>query len=156
MKSEAEVPEGAKTRTINGIYVPDGTSASVAFYNAGYYLNELEFFVGEDGTATIGMHLDQTIGSNDYVVVGEWKLWYMGDPDAGVTEQDVTSLIVNNDFDPARQEHFDHRRLDYHYAERLQGAHSFLQQEHLCPESVAVGSARGYLQADSSCLLPCW
>jgi len=102
VKSEAEVPEGAKTRTINGIYVPDGTSASVAFYNAGYYLNELEFFVDEDGTATIGMHLDQTIGSNDYVVVGEWKLWYMGDPDACVTEQDVTSLIVNNDFDPAR------------------------------------------------------
>ena len=98
----SDVPEGVNTRTINGIYVPDGTSASVAFYKAGYYLNELEFFVGEDGTATIGMHLDQTIGSNDYVVVGEWKLWYMGDPDAGVTEQDVSNLIVNNDFDPAR------------------------------------------------------
>ena len=68
VKSEAEVPEGAKTRTINGIYVPDGTSASVAFYNAGY----------NDGTATIGMRLDQTIGSNDYVVVGEWKLYYYG------------------------------------------------------------------------------
>ena len=78
VKSEAEVPEGAKTRTINGIYVPDGTSASVAFYNAGYYLNELPFYVGNDGTATIGMRLDQTIGSNDYVVVGEWKLYYYG------------------------------------------------------------------------------
>ncbi|MBQ6965674.1 MAG: hypothetical protein IJP82_08310 [Bacteroidaceae bacterium] len=102
LKGGEEVPEGAKTTTINGITVPDGTSASVAFYNAGYYLNELTFLVGEDGAATIGMHLDQTIGSNDYVVIGEWRLYYMGDPDAGATEQDVTSLIVNNDFDPAR------------------------------------------------------
>ena len=102
LKGGETVPDGAKTTTINGIVVPDGTSASVAFYNAGYYLNELDFTVGEDGAATIGMHLDQTIGSNDYVVIGEWKLWYMGDPDAGATEEDVTSLIVNNNFDPAR------------------------------------------------------
>ena len=98
----ADVPEGVNTRTINGIIVPDGTSASVAFFNAGYYLNELEFTVGEDGMATIGLRLDKTIGSNDYVVVGEWKLWYMGDPGAGVVEQDVSDLIVNNNFDPAR------------------------------------------------------
>ena len=59
----ADVPEGVNTRTINGIIVPDGTSASVAFFNAGYYLNELEFTVGEDGVATIGLRLDKTIGS---------------------------------------------------------------------------------------------
>ena len=102
LKNGEAVPGGVNTKTINGIVVPDGTSASVAFYNAGYYLNELTFMVGEDGAATIGMHLDKTIGSNDYVVIGEWNLWYMGDPDATTGEQDVTSLIVNNDFDPAR------------------------------------------------------
>ena len=102
LKNGEEVPEGVNTKTINGIVVPDGTTPSVAFYNAGYYLNELEFFVGEDGAATIGMHLDKTIGSNDYVVIGEWKLWYMGDPNASAAEQDVTSLIVNNNFDPER------------------------------------------------------
>ncbi len=100
--SADEIPDGVKTRTINGIYVPDGTTPSVAFYKAGYYLNELEFVVGEEGDATIGMRLDKTIGSNDYVVVGEWKLWYMGDPDEGQTEQKVSELIVNNNFDPAR------------------------------------------------------
>jgi hypothetical protein len=78
----ADVPEGVNTRTINGIIVPDGTSASVAFFNAGYYLNELEFTVGEDGVATIGLRLDKTIGSNDYVVVGEWKLYYYGSDDS--------------------------------------------------------------------------
>ena len=97
-----DVPAGVNTRTINGIIVPDGTAASVEFYKKGYYLNELEFTVGEDGEATIGMHLDRTIGSNDYVVVGEWKLWYLGDSSAEINEQDVTSLIVNNNFDPAR------------------------------------------------------
>ena len=100
--SAEDVPEGVKTKTINGVIVPDGTSASVAFYNKGYYLNELEFTVGEDGEATIGMHLDKTIGSNDYVVVGEWKLWYLGDNEAELEGKDVTSLIVNNNFDPAR------------------------------------------------------
>ncbi|MBQ9362656.1 MAG: hypothetical protein IJT97_04445 [Bacteroidaceae bacterium] len=99
--SAADVPGGVNTKTINGIIVPDGTTPSVAFFNAGYYLNELEFTVGEDGEVTIGMHLDQTIGSNDYVVIGEWKLWYMGDPDAN-KEKDVSGLIVNNNFDPAR------------------------------------------------------
>lgn len=100
--SADEIPGGVKTQTINGVYVPDGTSPSVAFYNAGYYLNELEFTVGEDGVSTIGMRLDKTIGSNDYVVVGEWKLWYMGDPEEGSVEQNVSELIVNNNFDPAR------------------------------------------------------
>ena len=100
--SAEDVPEGASTKTINGIIVPDGTSASVAFYNAGYYLNELAFTVGEDGNATIGMHLDQTIGSNDYVVVGEWKLWYLGEGNTDINEQNVSDLIVNNNFDPAR------------------------------------------------------
>ncbi|MCM1311549.1 MAG: hypothetical protein NC206_09565 [Bacteroides sp.] len=100
--SADEVPGGVKTQIINGVYVPDGTSPSVAFYNAGYYLNELEFTVGEDGVSTIGMRLDKTIGSNDYVVIGEWKLWYMGDASEGQTEQKVSELIVNNNFDPAR------------------------------------------------------
>ncbi len=102
VKSADEVPGGVKTQIINGVYVPDGTSPSVAFYNAGYYLNELEFMVGEDGISTIGMRLDKTIGSNDYVVVGEWELWYMGDPDEGHAEQNVSELIVNNNFDPSR------------------------------------------------------
>ena len=105
------LPEGISTKTINGITVPDGTSASVACFNAGLFLNELEFTVGEDGKATIGLKLEETIGTNDYTVVGEWKLWYMGNPVADLTEQDVTSLIVNNTFDPAKGNK-DEKRID--------------------------------------------
>jgi len=101
---ELQLPADLSTKykVVNYKYVPDGTSASVACYKAGLYVNELEFFVGEDGKVTIGMKLDETIGSNDYVVVGPWHLWYMGDPDAASEEKDVTSLIVNPDFDPEK------------------------------------------------------
>ena len=56
-----------------------------------YYLNELEFYVGEDGIATIGLRLDKTIGSNDYVVVGEWKLYYYGSGNS-LEEGDTTGI----------------------------------------------------------------
>jgi len=105
------LPDGINTKTINGITVPDGTDASVACFNAGLYLNELTFMVGEDGKSTIGLKLDETIGSNDYTVIGEWNLWYMGNPNAGKTEQDVTSLIVNNNFDPTMGNK-DEKRID--------------------------------------------
>ncbi len=108
---DVTLPEGINTRTICGITVPDGTDASVACFNAGLYLNELVFNVGEDGKATIGIKLDQTIGTNDYSVVGAWNLWYMGDPTPAVTEQDVTSLIVNNNFDPSMGNK-DEKRID--------------------------------------------
>ena len=106
---DVTLPEGIGTRTINGITVPDGTGASVACYEAGLFLNELVFSVAEDGLATIGLKLPETIGSNDYTVVGEWKLWYMGD--GGATEQDLTDLIVNNNFDPAKGSK-DDKRID--------------------------------------------
>ena len=108
---DVTLPEGIGTRVINGITVPDGTSASAACYAAGLFLNELKFTVGDDGKATIGLKLDQTIGTNDYTVVGEWNLWYMGNPAPEVTEQDVTSLIVNNTFDPAKGNK-DEKRID--------------------------------------------
>ena len=108
---DVKLPEGISTKTINGITVPDGTGASVACYAAGLFLNELVFTVGEDGKATIGLKLEETIGTNDYTVVGEWKLWYMGNPAPTVSEQDVTSLIVNNTFDPAKGSK-DEKRID--------------------------------------------
>ncbi len=82
----------------NGLYVPNGTSATVIWFNAGYYLNELEFTVPEDGTVTIGLKKTEVL-ANDYEVVGAWNLYYYGDEDE---KQDVTSLIVNPTFDPSR------------------------------------------------------
>jgi len=94
------LPEGISTSDINGITVPNGTGASVKCYEAGLFLNELEFNVGEDGKVVIGLRLDETIGTNDYTVVGPWHLYYYGDESS--TEADYTNLIENNNFDPAK------------------------------------------------------
>ncbi len=107
-KAITAIPDRINTKTINGITVPDGTDASVACFNAGYYLNELKFTVGEDGNATIGLKLDETIGTNDYIVVGAWNLYKLA---SAQTKQDVSSLIVNNNFDPEKGNK-DEKRID--------------------------------------------
>ncbi|MBQ0048037.1 MAG: hypothetical protein KBT33_11155 [Prevotellaceae bacterium] len=103
------LPEGISTKEINGIIVPDGTGASVKCFEAGLFLNKLTFYVLEDGKATIGLRLDETIGTNDYTVVGPWHLYYYGEEK--VTEEDFTDLIVNNNFDPEKGNK-DEKRID--------------------------------------------
>ena len=96
----ADTDYGVKCYTLaNGKFAPDGTSPTVEFFNQGHYLNELEFVVGEDGKARIGLEKTEIL-ANDYEVVGEWNLYYLGavEPEA----VDVTSLIVNPNFDPAK------------------------------------------------------
>ncbi|MBO4565193.1 MAG: hypothetical protein J5720_07145 [Bacteroidaceae bacterium] len=83
----------------NGLYAPDGTTGTAEYFKAGAYLNELEFTVPADGEVTIGLSKTEVI-ANDYEVVGEWKLWYMGDPEKQLKATDVSTLIVNNNFDP--------------------------------------------------------
>ena len=78
----------------NGLFAPDGTPGSAAWFAAGAYLNELEFDVGEDGKARIGLVKEETY-PNDYEVVGEWNLYFYPE-----IREDVTSLIVNPDFNP--------------------------------------------------------
>ena len=96
-----KAPEGVNVYTLsNGLVAPDGTTPTAAFFNAGYYLNEMEFTVPADGKVRIGLSKTE-VYPNDYEVVGEWSLYYYGDPDA-VQEEDYTSLIVNNNFDPAK------------------------------------------------------
>ncbi|MBO4907398.1 MAG: hypothetical protein J5486_10300 [Bacteroidaceae bacterium] len=97
----SDAPQGVNTYTLsNGLVAPDGTTPTAAFFAAGYYLNELEFTVPEDGKVRIGLSKKETF-PNDYEVVGEWSLYYYGDPEAEVRE-DYTSLIVNPTFDPSR------------------------------------------------------
>ena len=96
--------EGALSETLgvncdqlsNGLYVPNGTSATAAWFAAGHYLNELEFDVPEDGKVRIGLSKTE-VEPDDYEVVGEWNLYFY--PEIRV---DYTNLIVNPDFDPAK------------------------------------------------------
>ena len=50
----------------------------VEFYDQGHYLNKLQFYVGEDGKARIGLEKTEIL-ANDYEVVGAWNLYYLGD-----------------------------------------------------------------------------
>ena len=69
---------GAKCYTLpNGMFAPDGTTPTVEFFKQGHYLNELEFVVGEDGKARIGLEKTEIL-ANDYEVVGAWHLYYLG------------------------------------------------------------------------------
>lgn len=94
---------GVKCYTLaNGKYAPDGTTPTVEFFNQGHYLNELEFIVGEDGKARVGLEKTEIL-ANDYQVVGEWHLYYLGEVKPENPEPiDMTSLIVNNNFDPEK------------------------------------------------------
>ena len=95
----ADTDLGVKCYTLsNGKFAPDGTTPTAEFFKQGYYLNELVFTVPEDGEVTIGLSKTEVL-ANDYEVVGEWRLWYMGD-EAEVV--DVSDLIVNANFDPEK------------------------------------------------------
>jgi hypothetical protein len=75
----SETDYGVKVYTLaNGLYAPDGTSPTVEFFNQGHYLNKLQFYVGEDGKARIGLEKTEIL-ANDYEVVGAWNLYYLGD-----------------------------------------------------------------------------
>lgn len=82
----------------NGKFAPDGTTPTAEFFKQGYYLNELEFIVPADGEVTIGLSKTEVL-ANDYEVVGEWKLYYLGATEDLV---DVSDLIVNANFDPEK------------------------------------------------------
>ena len=85
----------------NGKFAPDGTSPTVEFFNQGHYLNKLQFIVGEDGKARIGLEKTEILG-NDYEVVGEWHLFYLGEVESAPDPVDMSTLIVNNNFDPEK------------------------------------------------------
>ena len=75
--SDEPIPDVNVYTLSNGKYAPDGTTPTAAYFAAGYYLNELPFYVGNDGTVTIGLSKTEVL-ANDYEVVGEWKLYYYG------------------------------------------------------------------------------
>ena len=98
--TEENYYEDAYYTLSSGLYAPDGGKASAAWFEAGAYLNSLEFIVPEDGEVTIGID-KQEIYANDYAVFGTWNLYYYGPVDEE-EELDYTELIINNDMDPDR------------------------------------------------------
>ena len=93
--------EGKNFYTLpNGKFAPDGTSPTAAAFEAGYYLNELDFTVANDGSnVTIGLKKTEVL-ANDYEVVGEWRLYYYGKSTAieGVSEDKAAATAVATGF----------------------------------------------------------
>ena len=76
----------------NGMFAPAGPPPPVEFFNQGHYLNKLQFEVGADGKARIGLSKTEILG-NDYEVVGAWHLYYLGKSEGeGEGIQDMESV----------------------------------------------------------------
>ncbi|MBP5769898.1 MAG: hypothetical protein J6W75_00855 [Bacteroidaceae bacterium] len=74
----SEIYYDGKAYTLSsGLFAPDGTSATAAWFAAGAYLNNLEFTVPSDGKVRIGLSKKEVF-PNDYQVVGAWNLYYLG------------------------------------------------------------------------------
>ena len=58
-------------------YIPNNMEAAYYWFKAGYYDNELECEVADDGELTIGIRKSVTI-SGDWTCVDNWKLEYWG------------------------------------------------------------------------------
>ena len=76
------------------MFAPDGTTPTVEFFNAGHYLNELNFTVTETSDVTIGLKKTETL-PNDYEVVGKWNLYYLGAPTAIIPVADDINPLNN-------------------------------------------------------------
>ena len=70
-------------------YIPDDMEAAHLWFEEGYYHNELECKVGEDGELTIGIRKTQKI-DNDWTCLDNWKLEYYGD-----ASEIANSIVIN-------------------------------------------------------------
>ncbi len=59
-------------------YLPNTMEASHYWFEAGYYENEVECEVGEDGLLTIGIRKSKTI-SADWTCIDNWRIEYWGE-----------------------------------------------------------------------------
>lgn len=68
---------------VNGytdLYVPDGANDSRDFFIAGYYRNDIEITVPEDGEVKIGInHPTGMTYDGDYAPIGAWELYKVGE-----------------------------------------------------------------------------
>ena len=66
---------GAVSSVGGNLFIPNNMTAANAWFEAGHYMNTLEFEVGEDGTLTIGIYKYDVI-REDWTCLDNWKLEY--------------------------------------------------------------------------------
>lgn len=96
--SETDYAAGEGSVTVNGLFVPNSSNAVKTWFEAGQYVNVLEFDVLEDGDVKIGIVKTESAASGDYANIGAWTLTRTGDAqntgDAQVDPIDVTSTYL--------------------------------------------------------------
>ena len=109
---------------VNEKYVPNSTAAVKAWFNAGKYVNELEFNVPADGAVTIGINRISTPAS-DFTVIGPWTLTRLGDAEAEPEPepepqpgQDMTKYITNPSFETGNTNGWTYETSNDHGAKR--------------------------------------
>lgn len=65
--------------TVGDKFVPNSSAAVKAWFEAGQYINEVEFNLPEDGNVTIGIVKTAQPEAGDYTVIGPWTLERIGD-----------------------------------------------------------------------------
>ena len=79
-----KVPGYGKNSSVG--YFPDDRNETVAqYFQAGLYKNTLEVYVGLDGNLRIGVEKFNNNISNDWVVLDNWRLTYLGPTSESVT-----------------------------------------------------------------------
>lgn len=92
--SETDYAAGSGSVTVNGLFVPNSSAAVQTWFEAGQYVNVLEFDVLEDGDVKIGIVKTESAANGDYANIGAWTLTRTGD----VTYfADGDYLIVNTE-----------------------------------------------------------
>lgn len=84
----------------NGQYIPNDMQSANDWFMNGYYKNTIRVKVGKDGLLKIGLR-KSTLISNDWTIIGNWKLIYYGtkgytDKEPEVKTGDATDITTNS------------------------------------------------------------
>ncbi len=95
---------GSQTVTLNGqtLYVPYNTNAYVAWFNAGYYITQIEIEVPEDGILKLGIDKPYTV-TNDYININYVHLIYLGPVESDAISNVATDAAVKGVYNIAGQ-----------------------------------------------------
>ncbi len=114
------------------LFVPNGADDSRAFYIAGYYRNDIEITVPEDGEVKIGInHPTGMTYDGDYAPIGAWELYRIGDVNTevitmadGTTVPVIESTTVNVVLEPQKSYSEDTAEFDTSFITEMFGIES--------------------------------
>ncbi len=77
-------------------YIPNNMEAANYWFEAGYYLNQLECEVGDDGVLTIGIYKNEYV-SQDWICIDNWKLESYTTMTAINLDRSAASMIIGEE-----------------------------------------------------------